>query len=240
MKKLLFLCFFILFCFDIIAQEIRKNPQYENYLKCFEKLANNEIFSFHHGLHKEFDIKSYSLKISAKDIETGKERLIGYWNAPYGRYQLSANRKKMVFGGESSGRFQPLFLIDGIEGRVTYIMDVNYSSMTTKDLRYLLYSDGKSYGENGEIFVLIDLKELKIKRTIHWKLTPLVGGWRKIFRSLDPDYDFRIDYGVEVSLYAICYYSIAKDEIKVTLDDTAIEDERILRREKIIPEEVGW
>jgi hypothetical protein len=67
----------------------------------------------------------------------------------------------------------------------------------------------------------------------------MAGGGSKIYRSLDDAYDFRIDYEVEGSLYATCYYNVSTDTLRVTLDDTGLPYERTLTREQIRPEELG-
>jgi hypothetical protein len=140
----------------------------------FEKLNDKEILFYQYGDFK-LDEKIYTLKICAKNTENGRERLIGYWTTLYGRYQLSGTKKEMIFAAAERGRFLSLFLVNGADGIVIYLLDVDNSARTSKDLRYLMYNDAPG-GETGEPFVLINLHKLKIVRTFYWKIFPLDGG----------------------------------------------------------------
>jgi hypothetical protein len=234
-----FLGFFFFCVFAVFAQEeLRRNPQYINYLSKFNKLRDSEILSYEYG---EFISggKRCTFKVYARNTENGQERIIGYWDTPYRCYQFSEMRRKMVFGIRNQGRFNPFFLIDGDAGNIIYLFDVDSSGMTSKDLGYLLYYDGPGDEIHGEPFVLIDLAESKVIKKLYWKIAPLIGGWQMILRSSNPAYDFRIDYGVEANLYATCYYNIVADKLDVALDDTRLPYARELEREKVTLEEMG-
>lgn len=237
MNRQLFLIFCFAFCklFAFAHEDLRKSIEYENYIFRFEKLAENEILTCQYGKFK-LGNENFTDKISALNSQTKGERPIGYWNARI--LQFSEDRKKLIFAIRGPGRFSPLFTLDGTVGTVTYLFDMDSSAMTSKDLRYLMFSDAPA-DEEGEPFVLIDLYEKKKLRVIYWKITPRDGCWRRIFRSINPEYDFRIDYGVEHVLYATCYYKVATDNLHITFDHTDQPFESDLEREAVKPEEIG-
>jgi hypothetical protein len=222
---------------SVFAQEgLRKSSEYENYMFIFEKMAENESLTYQ-NVNFKLENGSFVDKISALNNRTKRERLIGYWNV--NMLQFSYDRKKLIFTIEGPGRFESLFLLDGGAGTVTYLFDVPGSAMTSRDLRYLMFSDAPPHDERGEPFVLIDVFEKKMIRTIYWKIAPLDGGGRRIFRSTNPEYDFRIDCEVERTLYATSYYKIATDVLCVTLDLTNSPVESDIEREAVKPEEIG-
>jgi hypothetical protein len=237
-RKLVFLVIGFIITVRISAQEILVNEEYNDYLYRFEKLADDEILSYEFG-HFTLGDQEYTFKVFAVKINTNEKRLIGYWRTPYAGYQFSYDRKSLVFFEYSRERDRPLFLLDGNSGTVKYLMHMNTGAITTRDLKYLFYGSG-SRDPSMRDFTLIDLEKMEIVRTIRWHVYPRWGGGTRIFRSLDSNYDFRMDYSVERVLYATCYYNISTDEIKIVLNDTTDKSIEVLRRrEPILPEEMG-
>jgi hypothetical protein len=238
LRKLVFLVIGIIITVRISSQEILIREEYKDYLYNFEKLADNEILSYEFEFFT-LDNKEYTFKVFADNVNTNARRLIGYWRTPYAAYQFSYNRKSLVFFEYSRERDCPLFLLDGNAGTVKYLMHMNTGAITSRDLKYLLYGSG-SYDPSIRNFTLIDLGKMKIVKTIQWSIYPRWGGGTSVFRSINRNYDFRMDYNVEGILYATCYYNISTDELKVVLNDTTDENIEVLRRrEPTLKEEIG-
>jgi hypothetical protein len=217
-------------------EKIIKNSDYWRYHFEFEKLLENEIIVFTTGDYIIDGRKTYGLQVSAKIEESNKERVIGYWNSTYGMQQISADRRSGVFFIYGS-----LFKIDGNAGMVQYLMDISRGARTTPDLQYLLYDMSHLIDFTKQPFVLVNLETQKIIRIIEWNRAVDVdsGGGFRIFRSLDPEYDFRIDYGIESETYGTAYYSIGRDELNVVFDIPWTSWEEAKPQRKIEPEELG-
>jgi hypothetical protein len=128
--------------------------------------------------------------------------------------------------------------VNGFTGSVKYLFNTNSSYMGTHDLTYFLFE----YDDRG-LFVLADIEKNEFVRTIEWRKSDRVGpnGYYRIFRSLDSEYDFRIDFNNETEVEAIAYYNIEQDYLETIFDvtDTGAPEEYSKKREKILPEELG-
>jgi hypothetical protein len=219
-------------------------------------MADDEYFDLkkNAGIQEylEGQYPDYNVKISAGNIENGQERLLGYvFSSPHA-HQISAERKSGVFFYQTQTVNHPLFIINANEGTIKYLMDVTLTARTTPDMQYLMYDlphlvdetkpaydDSYIIDNTSQRFALVDLETLEIIRIIEWNRNVDVGGGFQIFRSLEPEYDFRIDYYIESGTYGTAYYSIERDELNVIFDIpwTAWEDAKPQR--KIEPEELG-
>lgn len=206
----------------------------------FDPLGNDELLTYEYGKYLIKD-EEYIFCLSAKNIKSGEERVLGYWNIIWGICQLSANKKSGLFFLDTGIRNRverPLLKVDGSNGRVNYLMDINLSAMSSHDLTYLLF---RSKYEG--IFTLVDLGKNEIVRSFEWRKDGGqwgIGGYR-IFRSLNPQYNFRIDFDVEGPMnLATAYYNIEHDQLDTVFDVTGSKSGDDAReREKILPEELG-
>jgi hypothetical protein len=216
---------------------IIKNPRYIDYYYEFEKLSTDEVLVYSYGNYavNGGDIRC---RLSAKNTKTDQERLLGYWDAAWGGFQISTDRKCGMFFLNVNEINCPLFFVDGNIGKVWYLMDVNLTARSTYDLKYLLYYIYEST-DIPQRFILINLQNLEIMRVINWETAIHGGGLFRIFRSLDSDYDFRIDYILETDLYATGYYNI-KNDIFTVVFDAELSYKKTKEREKITWEELGW
>jgi len=227
-------------------QYLIKDPSYLNYQYQFKPLSSEEIliYNYSYGLGYEkyiFNNEEYMFRLSAKNTATGKERILGYWNISYGNCQLSDDGKLGIFSLYSDDYkiSRPLFKIDGRKGSVKYLFEANSSFMSTHDLNYLLFQ----LNDEG-LFLLADLNKDEFVRAIEWRKSdgPWGSGMYRIFRSLDPKYEFRIDFNREVFLEAIAYYNIERNQLNTLFDvsDTDIPSNYAREREEIQPEELGY
>jgi len=230
--------------FNSQNQYIIKDSFYENYQYNFEPLKEDEIliYSYSYGSLGEkyqFNNEEYMFRLSAKDTNTNEERVIGYWNVAWGNCQISFDKKSCLFFLNLQKRNRPLFKVDGLNGNVNYLMDTNLSARSTYDLSYLLFN----FDDRG-LFILVDLNKIEYIRSIEWRKEKGLWGevGSRIFRSLDPKFDFRIDFDMEGPLIILtAYYSIEHDKLEVIFDitdSTLLNDAR--EREKILPEELGY
>jgi hypothetical protein len=234
----------------IYDKYLLKSSENLNYEFTFDPLADNELlkYSFSYGLDEEkykFNNKEYKFRLSAVNLETNEERVIGYWNVSWGNFQISINRKSGLFFLDDhdynyNGNF-PLFLIDGTKGTVHYLMDTNLSAMSNYDLSYLLVS----YDTSDGLFLLIDLKEINIIRLLSWRKNEQVygTGYYRIYRNIHYNrYDYRIDFFIESgALYSVAYYNIKENRLDTILDlsDFYESKEKPKPRGKITKEELG-
>ena len=218
---------------------IIKNSSYSDYEYFFEPLDSNEILIYNYG-DFFYNDEEFKFLLSAKNTLTEDERTLGYWNVSYGGCQLSQDKKSGIFFLFLEKRERPLFMVDGHNGRVFYLMDVNLSARSTYDLDNLLID----FNNNG-LFILIDLEKIKYIRSIIWNKSDGPwgeGGIYRIFRSLDPDYDFRLDYYQDHYILATAYYNVERNHLETVFDisDYELSYHFTKEREKILPKELGY
>jgi hypothetical protein len=221
-----------------VRAEITKTANFQNYSYIFEKLDDEEILSYMWE-ESEMDGKKYSVKFLVEN--ESRKRLIGYWYVPWGAFQFSSDRRSLVFFQYTTDYKNPypLFFMDGNNGSVKYLFDVRSDAMTNRYLSYIMYHYGPNDSVDAIHFRIIDLYGLTLTRTVKWNVHEREGGGPVILRSLNPEYDFRIEYQVEGSVYAECYYNVQNDELNVIFDDTGLPYERELRRPHS-REEIGF
>lgn len=219
---------------------IVRNPAYLDYRYEFAKLAEDEVLSYRYepanGMSfftadkERSRTKSMTgniLKLYAKNTKTNQERPIGAWDTLYFEYQFSTDKRTGIIFWATRSAAHPLLKIDGNAGAITYLMDINASARSTRNVDYILCN---VYGEvvNNMVtkiqFALIDLRELTVVKLIDWGITPQLGAGSYILRSADADYDFKIAYDGEEGLYAIAYYDIKTDKFVTTFDVTGFGD----------------
>jgi hypothetical protein len=215
-------------------EAIIKNPTHENFSYSFKKLSHDEVLSY-----EERDGSKHLFTLYAENKKTGLKRLIGSWDVRYGAYQFSTDRKRGVFFLSIAKINCPLFYVNGANGTVQYLMDINLTAMTSNDLRYVLYQTDQA---DLRRYALIDLNKGKIVKRLIWEPAGIfIAGDTRIFRSLDPAYDFRIDYINEAhGVAAVCYYSIQEDILFTTFDKTKEDWKSHLPKRKITLEELGF
>jgi hypothetical protein len=237
MKRITAVLFFL--CTLVHSQEmtIQKNGLYVNYHYEFEKLDNDEILSFSWH-HFSINGEKYTFQLFAQNIKTGEKRLLGNWDIGWAQYQFAENKKTAVFFFQARGYNRPLFYIDGRLGLIKYLMDINLSARTNFNMDYILATD--NYPADILKLYLIEIKTERIVSTIEWKITRInVGNWTQIYRSLDKNYDYRIDFGSEDQLIASCYYKINENRVYQIFDYSGLPFEYYLENRVINFVELG-
>jgi hypothetical protein len=156
----------------------------------------------------------------------------------WGEFQISRDKKCGMFFLSVREINCPLFFVDGNIGKIWYLMDVNLTARSVYDLKYLLCYIYEST-DVPQRFILINLQDVEVTRIINWETVIHGGGLFEILRSLDPKYDFRIDYILESSLYATSYYNIENDIFTVVFD-AGLNYEQAKMSERVTWEELGW
>jgi hypothetical protein len=235
--------FLIIFVFGIVKnsycqQEIYAiNNRYLNYSFTFEPLSDYEVLDYFFE-HFIINGEEYTLQIYALNTVTMHKRLIGYWDVQYGFYQFSLDRKKCVFLMPSKTWYKSIFVVDGRNGFVDYLVDINVPMMTSSDMNFVLFKKYSAENSENIELILLDLRNLNT-RNIVLNFNHRLGGGIRIFRGVNKEYDFRIDYYVERSLYGVCTYTIDSNQLVFVFDDTYLTTERFLPREEIVPAELG-
>jgi len=220
---------------------IQRNPKLLNFRYEFEKLSNDEILTYQYETSTDVEFFMFDkengvtrtisdsrinlFKLYARNTITEKERLIDAWQTFSGGYQFSLDKKTGIFFLGSNSWFGPLLKIDGRAGVITYLMDIDGSARSNKNLDYVLYHAKENKNLQEELkLVLIDLHKVEVAKVFNWDITPLFACDSLILRSKDDRYDFMLDYGGESFLYAIAYYNIEYDILDTVFDVTGYKE----------------
>ncbi len=218
-----------------------RDPQYIDYKYDFKPLEENETLFLKYGDRR--------LSVYARS-SNGSTRLIGTWdNAGWASWIFSEDRKTMLFGLKKRGLYYPRFILNGSKGNVKYLFECPNVNKVTIDFKYLVGKDYSFFRESYATiesqkavefrYAVIDLRKNKFVGYINWKIDRGLGGSVTILRSIRPNYDIRIIYKVEGTLWAECYYNIEEKKLDIVLDDTALGKWRSYPVE-YTDEETGW
>lgn len=125
--------FFSLFIETLTAQEMEFDSEYENYSYSFKSLEGEEILTYTYAKN--------TLEVFKINKSLNKELVNSWSNIRYGNYQISENRKKIVFTIYKSGYYRPTFLVDGVKGTVTYLFNAPNGYRTDKEMKYMVGTD---------------------------------------------------------------------------------------------------
>jgi hypothetical protein len=239
-----------------------RNPKYVNFKYEFKSLADDEILTYSYeninffsfftvdsekGIIKiepdPCDMKGI-IRLYAENIKTGEDRLIGSWETFWVGFRFSADMKTgILFLGRNSW-FGPLLKIDGRLGKITYLIDAGMPAMNSRDSDYLLSA---IYGEIIDDAIteykiaVIDVQNAELIRVLNWEITPLRGCNIEILRNYDNGYDFKLEYGGDLNVYAVAYYDVKSDTLDTVFDVTGygIDNQYAKRYKKHSDMELG-
>lgn len=224
MKKIFYILVFSMFCFvNLYSQysvELRDIPMYydsyfESYNTTFPPLKGNEKLTY--------DNDGWSSLRVYRTLGDNKE-LIAEWNNPcFDSMTVSANGKKLIFRLEDKV-YEPVIMINGNTGKITYYFTCDGGWCTDKNLDYIIVDSTKDYVHNLDLeydeeiiypFYVIRLADKKIINKVEWTLKNSHGNLY-FDQSDKEDYDFIVYYDVEAFTEAVAYYNVEKNLFTIT------------------------
>lgn len=182
------------------------------------KLSEEDFFSISYvDNHKVMEIN--------KENSHGKQLCLKIEGSFYGNYQLSSDRKRILYFVEKPNAWieRDMFLLDGVSGENKFIGSYNLSVMTDFNLTSFLYEEDQN--EHKRIF-FFRLNNLQNKEEVFWNLKNPEklhneGYVLKFTRSDNQDADFKIFLKMDDYTAAEGYFSIGGDnQIITTFDET--------------------
>jgi hypothetical protein len=136
-----------------------------------------------------------------------------------GTLQFSRDRRSCLFETSTTTMSQPLYLLDGNKGELSYVSDMRRMYISTYNLDKLVYEDTdwrKRYGSAR--FVIVDTKSLKEVAT-EWKTDLPIGSAFSLKRDSSDDTRIRILLGVEEGELAELSLSITTGKLTIIWDE---------------------
>ena len=167
----------------------------------------------------------YNLKIFKIDKDENPIEDLFFINHQYGNIQISEDRKMILLSGEgfhdSNTKLltHNYYLIDGKKGKVKYTYTLHPQVITSSDFKYFLTIEDYTE-EKGYKIAVRKVNDGKVLKTFFWKTGTKSYGGLTFLRSKDSNYDFRIIYTAEISMYGECFYRVKDNKLYETLNDT--------------------
>lgn len=225
MKRIIFFILILLFIMPIYSETVKK----------FIPLSKNEQLEYVYNQNK------YVLSIFKLQ---GSEKQLYYESADalWGGYQISKDKKSMIFWKETFESNMPLYYLNGDKGELKLLGNFPLNARLDKTGNYLMYE--KIYKSG--IFTIQDLKTEKINTDIEWKLSDkdkwtTRGGTFTILRAAENDeYDFMILFGIEGLSIAKAFVKQDSYKIYTEYDDSSQEEIKLRESKDYQAEFTGW
>lgn len=154
----------------------------------------------------------------------GQNKQIYFENkeALWGGYQISKDKKSLIFWKDTFEQNMPLYYLDGNKGQIKFIGDISLNARLDESGKYLLYEELYNSG----VFTLINLENKKVETKMKWTLNNKnkwteIGGVFNILRAADNDkYDYLILFEIENHSIAKAYIDIKTTRIFTVYDDS--------------------
>lgn len=230
--KIVFGIVFACICIILHSQTLASNEmgfdiEYQDYSYSFKPLTINEHLSYQYEKNT-----LYVFKVN----ENNKNEIVNSWaNVSYGDYQISKNRKKMVFSINKAGYYKPTFFVNGEKGLVTYLFNAPIGYRTDNNVEWIIGIDWQAEPKKEREYNKIEkykalvysIDEIKIIGGFEWSLSSKFGSL-DFYRTSDRAFDFRIIYDSESLMYAEAYYNVKSGNLKINFDLTSDYPEKPL------------
>lgn len=193
--------------------------------KSYMKLSTDEKFE----LEYVDESRAYNVYIvSSKD----KKKYCTFEDSIWGGYDISKDSKKMILFKENHAGRKPMYFFDGENGKITYVGDFSCGSKIDQTGNYLLYEVEYNTG----LFSIINLNtferefdfQIPIKKIEEWTRR---GAAFDISRSNDnTEYDFCIEFNIELRSIAKTYFNVSKKKGFVEYDDSELKEVQLRSR----------
>lgn len=218
---------------------IYREESYSQYNIHFQQLDADEYF------YGDFEDNGI-FTLYAKNTNINRDRIIGKFDISWGSYEFSADKKRMFFHIKSDDSFPPYFFVNGYAGTLCYVANMPRVVMGNKELDFIVCAttaaDNFKDVDNFR-FAVFDINNKKIVKYFYWNVNDknISGSSINIYRSLDTNYDFCIDYRADkYFIIARCYYNISANKVVTIFDKSAMsESDYIFEEKKMTTEELG-
>ena len=202
--------------------------------------SQNKVFKCEENDYLDyfFDTENNSFHVYVVNDNARKEILSNINITFWGMYQISEDKKRIIFFEDTDDLLVHLIIVDGRNGNIKKLRDVPRGSMMDVTGQYMLINTEKN------VFELMNLSNGKIEKQFQIQLKRIDNEYAEkffIYRSVDNDnYDFLLVYGHERLTSAKVYLNIKNEDILVEYDDTDKSETEMRVKEKYGKEYLGW
>ena len=225
MKKNLIVILILLFIMPMYSQTVKK----------LVLLNKNEKLEYIYN-QNEYILSIFKLQ--------GNEKQLYYesTDALWGGYQISNDKKSMIFWEDTFESNMPLYYLDGNKGEVRLLGKFPLNTRLDKTGNYIMYEKVNKSG----IFTIQNLKfpskntdvELKLSNKDKWTSR---GGTFTILKAANIDkYDFMIIFGIEKLSIAKAFVKLGSDDIYKEYDDSNLDEVQLRKANDYSCEFTGW
>ena len=173
----------------------------------------------------------------------GTEKLLYYEHTDslWGGYQISNDKKSMIFWEDTFESNMPLYYLDGNKGEIKLLGNFPLNTRLDKTGNYIMYE--RVY--NSGIFAIQDLKTGDITDII-WRIANKEkwtdrGATITILRAADStEYTFMLILGIEGLSIAKAFVKVDSFNIVIEYDDSNLEEVQLRKSNDYQSEFTGW
>ena len=225
MKKILVITLMLGILYPIYSETIRK----------IVPLKNDEFLDY-----------TYSQTQNVLTIykANGSDKQICFENdeALWGGYQISKDKKIMIFWNDTFERNMPLYYLNGNSGEIKFIGKLPLNARIDRTGKYLMYEGVYQSG----IFTILNLQTGKVEKELNWNILNKskwikYGGTFSVLKSADKnEYDFIILFEIENLSIAKAYVKISSSLIITEFDDSNLSEKKLRKSVDYQSEYTGW
>lgn len=210
-------------------------PMYSETTKKLVPLAKDEVLDYTFYQNKD------SLTIYKSN---GIDKQVYFENdeALWGGYQISKDKKTMIFWKDTFERNMPLFYINGISGELKSLGKLPLNARMDQTGKYLLYEKVNQSG----VFTILNLQTGKEENELVWNLSNKSkwiqsGATFSVLRSANkPDYDFIVLFAIESLSIAKACIKVSSLQIFTEFDDSNLSETNLRNSIDYQSEYTGW
>jgi len=210
-------------------------PMFSETVATLAPLAKSENLDYFYDQGKN---TLFIYRVSGSSKKECFESKDSFWGA----YQISTDKRSMIFWERADKAERPLYYLDGEKGELRYMGEFLLNSQMDKTGTYLMYEEE----DNSGVFKVLNLKTGKQEKKITPKIsnrtswTPY-GGMFLILRSADKDeYDFIIDFSIERLSISKYYVKVESAKVFTEYDDSKLPQIDLRERFNYGAEYSGW
>ena len=225
MKKIFIITFIITIVFPIYSQTIKK----------LAPLSKSETLDYSYNLDKDI-LTIYKINESKKQIYF--ENTEALW----GGYQISKDKKTMIFWKNTFERSMPLYYLDGNTGDVKFLGKVPFGARMDATGIYLMNEDVYNSG----VFTIFNLNTGKIVSEITWNVKnkekwTSTGAVFDILRAAENgEYDFMILFSIERLCISKAFVKITSLKVFTEFDDSNLSEIQLRQSANYGNNFTGW
>ena len=224
MKKIFIVFILFLYCGAVFSETINLKP-----------LDKAEILDYSYNQNDDI-LTIYKMRGTNRQVYFQNEETL------WGGYQISQDKKSMIFWKDTFERNMPVFYLDGNRGELRFIGKIPINARMDKDGKYLIYEDVPNSGE----FKIIDLKNGTVTITVTWKIQNkdrwiTNGAGFEILRSTENEqYDYMILFTIENLVISKSFINIANKNLIIEFDDSDLPEVKLRKNEDYGSDFLGW